>query len=66
MVDWVSLKAGLSNFLIKMLELVEKADGTGQFVLEAVVQTGSTTKDKEYVPQTTSLLLLGDKQRDQH
>lgn len=49
-----------------MLELVEKADGTGQFVLEAVVQTGSTTKDKEYVPQTTSLLLLGDKQRDQH
>lgn len=35
-------------------------------ILQAVVQTGSSTKDKEYVSQTTSLLLLGDRLIDQH
>lgn len=62
----MSLKAGLNNFLIQILELVQTADGTVQFILQAVVQTGSSTKDKEYVPQTSSLLLLGDRQIDQH
>lgn len=43
LLDWISLKAGLNNFIIKIFDLVQWADGTELFILEVIAQIGSPT-----------------------